>query len=233
MKFVQQITAWSPSRLFQYEECPFKAKQKFILRKKEPDSPAAARGSMIDGAARSFIETTREPTLIAELRPVSKFLKQFRILGQKKKAKCNVEITFRRDWSVTRWDDWKEAWLRVKLDLLLFPKKDAAEVVDVKSGKLRLENGSNYEAQVRIYNMSVLAAGFAKESIAGLLFTDHGVLHRPKKNAVLKLAQLPKEKKYWEERVAPMFNDKLFPPRPGNYCRWCFFSKAKGGPCKF
>jgi hypothetical protein len=45
--------------------------------------------------------------------------------------------------------------------------------------------------------------------------------------------ELPKLRESWNKKVTPMLNDTRFSPKPGNHCRWCTFSKTKGGPCKF
>jgi hypothetical protein len=36
----------------------------------------------------------------------------------------------------------------------------------------------------------------------------------------------------WGERVAQMQRDQICAPRPGMHCRWCDYSKDKGGPCR-
>lgn len=232
MKTIQRITSWSPSRVFQYEECPAKAKFKFIHKLKEPQGDAAARGDMIDKAAEAAISRAKPPVWIPELSQVKGYLEKARRLASVKKVKTQLQLAFTSMWKLTEWFA-PDAWARFKLDIAMFPKKDEALIWDVKSGKLRTENGSTYEAQVRSYNLAVLVAGLAKVSRAALLFTDHGVLYEPKKNAVLTIDQLPKEKDYWMRRIAPMFADRLFAPRPGHYCRYCHFRKGNGGPCKF
>ena len=37
----------------------------------------------------------------------------------------------------------------------------------------------------------------------------------------------------WQGRVDTMRGDSMCAPRPGFYCKWCDYSKAKGGPCEF
>ena len=37
----------------------------------------------------------------------------------------------------------------------------------------------------------------------------------------------------WEQKTKAMLNDTRFAPRPGHYCRWCFFRKTNGGPCQY
>jgi hypothetical protein len=37
----------------------------------------------------------------------------------------------------------------------------------------------------------------------------------------------------WSARIDQMRGDSMGSPRPGFYCRWCDYSKVKGGPCEF
>jgi hypothetical protein len=37
----------------------------------------------------------------------------------------------------------------------------------------------------------------------------------------------------WQQRVDQMRGDSMCAPRPGFYCKWCDYAKAKGGPCEF
>jgi hypothetical protein len=41
-------------------------------------------------------------------------------------------------------------------------------------------------------------------------------------------------KKKWEGRIKALFADDTFAPRPSDFaCRFCDYSKEKGGPCEF
>jgi len=46
-------------------------------------------------------------------------------------------------------------------------------------------------------------------------------------------SDIPKLKAIWMRRAELMERDKMCAPRPGYYCSYCDYSRAKGGPCIF
>ena len=99
--------------------------------------------------------------------------------------------------------------------------------MDYKTGKVRAEQ---VEEQLSLYALvALLLYEDLKEVVVQAWFLDHDqelVRHFKRKH-------IPKLKEYWEREVVRYFKDRDFVPNPGYYCRWCDFSKAKGGPCKF
>jgi hypothetical protein len=39
--------------------------------------------------------------------------------------------------------------------------------------------------------------------------------------------------KQWNKAAKPLLSDRAFAPKPSSLCRWCDFSVAKQGPCKY
>jgi hypothetical protein len=90
-----------------------------------------------------------------------------------------------------------------------------------------------YEPQLELYAIAGMEHyPTAPRARTQLWFTDQGIVHEENEAGYTR-AKLPALKKAWEKRIIPMMSDTKFSPRPGNYCRWCHFSKAKGGPCVF
>jgi CRISPR/Cas system-associated exonuclease Cas4 (RecB family) len=222
------ITAWSFSRLRDYEQCPFKAKLKYVAKLKEPDSPAMAEGSRKHKVAEDWL-AGRLPRLPAEL----KELKDFYTSLRKEKPQVELELCFTSDWTVTGWFD-KNAWLRVKVDAFVPPAVDGdAEcfVVDHKSGKYKPDN-VEYNEQLELYNLTALLNNpAAAQSVAVLAFMDHGVI-APKEPVPVVREQVIELQRKWEDRVDPMMRDKRFVPKQGQHCRWCHFRKSNNGPCE-
>ena len=215
-----QITSWSYSRYALYEECPAKAKYKFIDKLPEPGSPAMERGNAIHKLAEDYTKG-----LIKKLPPeLAKFKDEF---AELRKSKPVVEETwaFTQDWKQTQWNDWAGCKVRIKVDAACKDGK-TLYIIDHKTGKLR----DGYDAQLSLY----AAAGFlvypdVKTISTMMWFLDSGDVVDKEYTA----DQGDKLLKEWEKRTQPMLNDKRFAPKPGNACRWCPFSKSKGGPCKF
>ena len=232
---IGKITSWSYSRYACYEECPLKAKLKFVDKIKEPSAPAMARGNNIHKLAEGYTKGLDYVTIeedgvskqvfTKKLPPELKlFADQFKEL---KKSKPVVEETwaFRKDWSQTTWDDWNGCWVRIKTDAACLDG-DTLYVIDHKTGKHR----EGYHTQMSLYALgAMLMYPTVKTVNTQLWFLDHGT----DETAEFTSDEFSALKKDWEKRVTPMLNDTRFAPKPGNGCRFCHFSKAKGGPCKY
>lgn len=224
----QHITAWSYSRWSTYEECPFKAKLKFIEKRQEPPSDAMARGERIHKAIeRYLVDGGRVPT---EAKPMAGELRVLKAL----RPVVEGERAFSWDWKPVDWFS-KEAWCRVKADAFVLPVADdpipTVRTIDHKTGKLK--DAGEYDAQLEIYGLAgLLSYSMAAQATGELWFIDHGkIVQRPE--GVFPRKDEKSLKKLWEGRVKKMLSDTRFEPRPGNYCRYCHFRKANNGPCKY
>jgi hypothetical protein len=156
-------------------------------------------------------------------------LKKLRAAFKKKAVLVELEVAFNEKWERVDWFD-KAAWLRLKLDVLE-RKATHTEITDWKTGKVRDED-QQYADQLNLYAVAALTAGMGTVTKSQLVFTDHGKVVK-KKEGELTLDGLEAARQAWEQRVRPMFMDKFFAPNPSWLCKWCPFSKAKGGPCDF
>ena len=224
-----KITAWSFSRWQRYEGCPAAAKYAFIDKLPEPKGEALTRGTELHLLCEHYLRGIKK-TVPKELKLIEPQLKDLRKRG----ALAEAEFAFNRQWLPVSWFA-KDAWVRIKADVTLPPVVDAkvpsVEIHDFKSGKVK-EGASEYMLQLELYALAgLLTYETAKEARTSLLFIDHGKViphtdtFTPKDIKVLKKA--------WETRTKRMLNDTQFKPTPGNACRWCHFSKTKGGPCRF
>jgi hypothetical protein len=233
-KAVKRITSWSYSRWAQYEECPLKAKLKFLDKlepKEKPDRKALDRGTDIHALADEFIRGKLTP-LPKELQL---FKGEFTAARKLKGVATELEVAYDNEWNKCDWKDWDRAWVRIKIDLMMPPLRGAkpfVKIVDHKTGRLK---ETQYDPQLELYAISgLLEYPQAQSAITELWFLDAGEI-RPKKpkEGTYARKDLPKLIKLWEQRVQPMLTDTKFAPKPGMYCPWCEYSKAKGGPCKF
>lgn len=215
-----QITSWSFSRYSVYRGCPAKAKYKFIDKLPEPSNAAMERGNVIHKLAENYTKgalTTMPPEL-------KLFKAEFIEL---KKSKPIVEETwaFTKHWLKTTWNDWANCALRIKTDAYCL-EDDALHIIDHKTGKKR----DGYGEQLDLYAVGGgLKFPNIKRIFTHLWYLDSGEQVTQEYDA----KGTPKLQKEWEKKVEPMLNDTRFSPNPGNECRWCPYSKSKGGPCKF
>lgn len=234
-KAIKKLTSWSFSRWQQYEECPLKAKLKFIDKlppKTPPNREALDRGTSIHKLAEQYVlHDGKSPHLPTEL----KLFKQEFLQARKcKDVKVESELAFDRGWNPCDWKDWNRAWVRIKIDLSMKVKK-LLKVVDHKTGRLKEEDSS---PQLELYALGgLLEYPDVDMVVTDLWFLDQGEI-RPLRDddstiGVYHRSDISTLKKRWEKRVVPMLNDTKFAPKPGPYCRWCEYSKVKGGPCRF
>jgi RecB family exonuclease len=220
-----RITAWSYSRYAAYTKCPFSAKCKFIDKLPEPDSPALARGSDIHKEAEDY-----STGLLKRLpKSLALFKDEFRDL-RKRKASLNVEGQFAvdKEWNEVGWFA-SNAWLRAMIDCFYDYDRDGErvrKVIDYKTGKIRPEN----MAQLDLYALVMFAVDESIDRVeAEFWYLDQGEI----RTKLYSREHMPELQATWAKKVKPMLTDTSFPPTPCNVCRWCTFSKAKNGPCKF
>ena len=92
-----------------------------------------------------------------------------------------------------------------------------------------------YDAKLSIYATAVLTAYPKVRQVACVLAFIDGP---PGRNEVVSggLAtrrDLPTLQRKWKGKAGVMLGDSIFAPNPTIACRWCPFSRAKGGPCSF
>lgn len=228
-----QIKAWSFSRYSVYKLCPAKAKYLFIDKLKEPSSPALANGARVHDLAEGYIKGTIA-RLPIELKEFADDFKAHRAQYKKKINGMVVEDqwAFTNTWGETAWNDWVKCWVRIKVDCAHHLDEETLRVRDWKTGKFREEMNEEYLEQLELYALTALLLHPHIQKVeTELVYLDEGKIFKAPK--VYTRADIPALKKLWEKRVTPMLKDKRFAPRPNNKCRWCHFSKSKGGPCKF
>lgn len=231
-----RFTAWSYSRLAEWEECALRAKYKHLDKLPTKGSPAMERGSAIGSMAETYAKGERRvlPKELAQFKDGFKDLKA-RFKSQKEPIVVEEMWGISAAWKSVAWNDWNNCWARVKMDVA-YVEGDTAYPIDHKTGKYRPETVGVYESQLELYSMGSLIAWPQVNVVKPRLwFLDQGITHEgpPGAPMVITRKDLPKLQKKWEKRVKPMLLDATFKPNPGNACRWCDFTKAKGGPCKY
>jgi hypothetical protein len=239
------ITSWSFSRWKMYSDCPLKLKLSAIDKIKEPPSPAMTRGNDIHKLAEDYIKGKLKK-LPDELTLFPKFFKLARDRFKKSPTLISVEDTwsFRKDWTITRWDDWIGCWLRVKVDVCLIDT-ETVSIIDHKTGKYSPQyNLEDYMLQMDLYALSALVyyagLGAGLKVLPRLHFLDHEIVFPEPGSKDIRVytpTDLPRLKKEWESRAKPMLADKQFSPKPNRWCPNCFFRASNkaggGGQCKF
>lgn len=230
---MKHITSWSPSRLSTYNDCPRKAKYKFVDKLPEPSGPAASRGTAIHEGLEQYVrgETAVLPAAIKPgFKKIRALLDRLRAGFAKGRVLVEQELAFDADWLPSGYKGDEDTVSRFKLDILEDEPKNTAHVIDWKSGKLK--PGGAYDDQVNAYSVAALSHYDIDRVRTSLVFVDHDeILERP--SGKLSQEDLPQQQRKWDLAVGPMFRDTTFRPHPSHLCGWCHFSKARNGPCEY
>lgn len=231
-----QIKAWSFSRYSVYKLCPAKAKYLFLDKLKEPKSPALENGARVHDLAEKYIKG-QIARLPVELKEFGDEFKAHRAQYKKKISGMVVEDqwAFTAGWDETTWNDWLKCWLRIKVDCAHHLDEKTLRVRDWKTGKFRENLNEEYVEQLELYALTSLVLHPHLDAVhVELVYLDQGIIYPNRETPLIFYrADVARLKKLWEKRVKPMLSDKRFAPRPNDKCRYCHFSKAKSGPCRF
>jgi CRISPR/Cas system-associated exonuclease Cas4 (RecB family) len=209
----------SYSKLSLYETCPDQLRYRYILGLPSPPGAAAQRGTKLHSSAEGYL--LREKTTINKaLRPIVKALRETR----DNNPLVEHKLAFTRGLEkVVAWES-PDAWFRMVLDAA-YRLKGTGYVQEWKSGKVY----DDHKSQREIY---AIGAFHVWPSIRKAVATTHYIdqdqavpLYMDRERATLLTWHL-------NHRLEVMEQDKRFGPRPGFYCRWCPYSRSKGGPCK-
>lgn len=217
---------WSLSALTLFERCKFAYKCRYLLHL--PDNRPKG------GPAQRGIDTHKEIEMfLLHNHPLSLELgrKWGYAFTEIKNYPIEIEhkIGLSRNWEVVPWND---AWLRMVLDLKAH-KPPSYTVYDWKTGK---EYPEHYE-QKELYSLGVMCEDPLVKSVKAVhVYLDLGrqtqrEYHRDSLNA--RRAQWDSRAQKMEEYVKQGANHPGWIPEPNFLCRYCQYSKAAGGPCKF
>lgn len=237
---IKQFTSWSFSRYSDYKLCPLKAKLKHLDKIFEPKNPAMERGAQIHNLAEDYLKG-KVAKLAPELKLFAKEFAQLREFYKRRTSLMTVEDSwaFTSSWSETRWDDWVNCWVRIKLDCGHQVSLDTLVITDWKTGKFREESNEEYMEQLELYALGgLLVYPHINNVIPYLAYTDQGFVYPDKEPLIFTRNDLQRLRTLWERRVTPMMKDKVFAPRPNSKCIWCWYGQSKksaGGPglCKY
>lgn len=218
------VTAWSWSRFALYEQCPLAFKLKNIDKIEEPPSDAMQRGRDVHKALEQYIICKAD--LPAEVKhPFHRQLyAEMRAIPAENKV-VEQQWGFTSKWKPMGWFG-KDVWYRAVLDLGVMYDDLTYEAVDHKTGK---KYGHN-DDQMELFALSVMCKYPPVTHVTTrLVYIDSGEQEFGEFPATDREALKAK----WEAKVAPMFADTTFAPRPNDKCRFCHFAKSKAGLCKF
>ena len=212
---------WSLSALKLYERCGAQYDYRYNQKLPSDAGPAANRGTEQHALIETFIKVGGE--LAPELDFYTLFLRDIRAYRDGA-ILPEHQLAVDQDWKPVLWDDPK-AWARGILDLLLLPETGCATVYDWKTGKMY----DDHFDQKELYAAFVLSCYPTLTEVESV----HTYLDLKKNTTrVYHISQLAAVQQKWTERAGKM-EQKDYTPTPGWHCKWCSYSRGKGGLCKF
>jgi len=206
-----------------YMECPAKKRYKYDERREILASPAAQRGIDYHKQLEQLIVSPEPVVPTEQFTFYDGYLSRLRAIG----AKAEYKFAVTRSWEPTTWDD-ENAWIIGVADIWI-PNGEGqllAHVQDWKTGKIYDSHGKQGE----FYATSLFSyVPEAREVKATFIYTDL----RQERNTTYHRDQLDGLRARWTARIERMERDSQCVPTPGYGCRFCPFSKSKGGPCVF
>ena len=212
--------AWGFSKLDVYRTCPRKFKYQFIDKLPQPSSPAMDRGSKIHEGLEMFLNGWGS---IPE--EAAKWREPLEALKAQPTVKGEQALGFNKDWTLR--DNWfgKDCWLRVKMDAYYFNDKELV-AIDYKTGKYRVPSTD----QIELYG----AAGFALAPYVQTIRTEFWFIDTEETySQTYKASDVWNLRKKFDKAVEPLYAEEQWKPTPSRECRWCPFSKTRGGPCDY
>jgi hypothetical protein len=226
------VTAWSYSRYADHARCPFYFKEKYITKSiKDEGSPAMTRGNDIhvgiaaylkgtaQGVPRDALANPRAEQIITELAQIPHKL-------------VEQQWGFSSYWTETGWFDrgnGPKVWWRVILDVGVVYPDMTGEALDWKTGKRYATNADQMELNALGMMCKIKPIKHVTSRMIYLDDTGNDIEDIDEFPATHKQRLIDK----WTAKVAPMFNDQVFAPRPNDKCKWCPLARSKGGKCAF
>lgn len=154
VKHMPGITSWSHSKLQDFERCRYRTFLLHVKRVPEPQRPlppgktehANDRGTRVHEAAELYVQGRRS-SLAPELKSFENEFNRLRQLYEQGIVSLEGEWGYDKDWQPT---EWRSAWHRAKLDIMVRTSETSALVVDIKTGR-KDGNELKHGEQLRLY----------------------------------------------------------------------------------
>lgn len=210
------VSAWSMSRLFDFESCPHSVYLAKVVKAPTPSGAAAERGTQVHEQIEGYIQGLHAD--------ITKEIQTFRGLYDKLReefAEGRVEVEgdwgFDRNWGVTRWSA-KDCWARMKLDALWHQSDTSALIVDHKTGR-KFGNELKHNQQGMGYAIAAFAR-YPELEFVEVQFAYVDKAEELKGSYTRKQAELLRP--MLTERADRMTTCTDFQPKPSfSACRWC------------
>ncbi len=228
------IQSWSHSKLGDFEKCRFLTWLKHDQKIPEPERPlppgktehANDRGSRIHDNCELYVSGQIDDLAPEAERFFGPQIDLLRVLYDEGLVSLEGEWGMNEDWEVAEWAD---AWLRLKLDVIVFPDPTHAIVIDYKTGR-KYGNEAKHAEQLQLYQLvSFLRYPKLEKVTAELWYLDQDEVTSQtftRKQGLL-------FKNGFHRRGTALTSCDDWKPNPSVHtCKWCQYGPWNGGQCQ-
>ena len=224
----KSYTQWST-----FKKCPAQYKHRYVEKLPTPPSSAAAqRGTNLHGVVEQllqgkidaipFLDDGAGNNIYAPLEPYEDFFKMLKDKG----AVAELGFLLNHDWEPC--EEGEPVHVRGYIDIIVPPSDGHIYIYELKTGK----EYDDHVEQRNFYGAAALGLAWDQEVEKVTVYGTYMDLGEMRENTYAASMQST-YKYFWNQKLEQMDNEQALVPNPGFYCRWCPFSKDKGGPCKF
>jgi hypothetical protein len=214
---------WGHSKLDTFQQCKKKFEFQYIKKLPSPGNEAMARGGRMHEDIEAYLQgwITELPAAIL---PWKDRLDELKAMPN---FTSEQAVGLDKNWRPLK--DWfqKDTWLRAKMDAKTYHDVGKKlQVVDFKSGNYRVPSDEQIELYVLV---GVAQHPEAEEATAEFWFIDKDDVY----SKTYKAPEFPALRKKFEGLANNLYTTEVWIEEPSRECKWCPYSKSRGGPCKF
>lgn len=225
------ISSWSHSKMGDFESCKFRAWLKHDQKIPEPERPlppgktehANDRGSRVHDGAELFVRG--QGPFLPEMRHFKPEFEKLQKLFAVERVSLEGEWGMNQDWEPAPWTG---AWLRLKLDALVFHSPEEATVIDYKTGKI-WGNEIKHGEQTQLYQLvTFLRFPFLEKVNTELWYLDQD----EKTTRSFTRDQGLRFRPNWDRRGTALTTCEKWPTNANKHtCKYCPYGSWGTGHC--
>jgi len=223
------VPSWSHSKLKDYDKCKHLFALKHLHKIPEPERVlrpgqtefANDRGTRVHDNCEGYVRGDHDALCPEADKFFGPQIDLLRTMYQDGIVSMEGEWGHDKDWEPT---EWKKAWLRLKLDVMVMIDPTHAIVIDYKTGKKR-GNEISHAEQLQLYQLCAFLRYPKLEKVtAELWYLDQNEVT----SQTFTRQQGLRFRQGFDKRGILATSCEVFPPNPNKYsCQWCPYKNTE------
>lgn len=228
------LKSWSASKAQEFQKCRYRTFLLHVEKVPEPQRPlppgktehANDRGTRIHTECELYVRGELSELGVEAEKHFGPQLDLMRVLYEEGLVSLEGEWGMNEDWEPC---EWRTAWLRLKLDALVFTSPTSATAIDYKTGK-RFGNEIKHAEQLQLYQLvTFLRYPQLEEVTTELWYLDIGEVHRQTYTRAQGLRFRPR----FDRAGRKITTNTDWKPNPNIHsCKWCEYGPWGTGHCQ-